>query len=114
MTDAVTDARDEPVPIESADHFETVVGQDGVVLVDFHAEWCGPCKMLEPTVEAIAAETDAVVAKVDVDAHGELAAQFGVQGVPNLVFFRDGEPEKRVVGVQSEEALASVVDSLAR
>jgi thioredoxin 1 len=108
MTDAVTDARDEPVPIESVDHFERVV------LVDFHAEWCGPCKMLEPTVEAIAAETDAVVAKVDVDAHGELAAQFGVQGVPNLVFFRDGEPEKRVVGVQSKEALASVVDSLAR
>jgi thioredoxin 1 len=68
--------------------------------------------MLEPTLEAVAAETPATVAKVDVDAHGELAAQFGVQGVPNLVFFRDGEPEKRVVGVQGKDALVSVVESL--
>ncbi|AUV83375.1 thioredoxin [Salinigranum rubrum] len=114
MTNAATDARDEPIRIESADHFEEVVDRDGVVLVDFHAEWCGPCKMLEPTVEAVAAETDAVVATVDVDSHGGLAAQFGVQGVPNLVFFRDGEPQKRAVGVQSKEALTAVVASLTR
>jgi thioredoxin 1 len=113
MTDAVPAATTEPVAIESTDHFEEVVGREGVVLVDFHAEWCGPCRMLEPTVAAIAAETDAVVAKVDIDVHQELAARFGVQGVPNLVFFRDGEPQKRAVGVQSEEALVSVVESLA-
>ncbi len=112
MTDTVTDARDEPVRIESVDQFEEVVGRGGVVLVDFHAEWCGPCKMLEPTIETIAAETDALVAKVDVDSHGGLAAQYGVQGVPNLVFFRDGEPKKRIVGVQSEETLTGVVESL--
>ncbi|WP_136589810.1 thioredoxin [Salinigranum halophilum] len=113
MTDAVTEATDEPVAIESVDHFEEVVGRDGVVLVDFHAEWCGPCKMLEPTVAEVAAETDAVVAKVDIDVHQELAVRFGVQGVPNLVFFADGEPQKRVVGVQGKEALTSVIDSLA-
>jgi thioredoxin 1 len=112
MSDTVPRSETEPIPVESVDQFRTITGRNGVVLVDFYADWCGPCKMLEPTVEAIAAETEATVATVDVDTHGELAAQFGVQGVPNLVFFRDGEPAKRVVGVQGRDALESVVESL--
>jgi thioredoxin 1 len=112
MSDAVSRATDVPIHVESVAQFEELTGQDGVVVVDFYADWCGPCTMLEPTMDAIAAETDATVVKVDVDAHGELAATFGVQGVPNLVFFRDGEPAKRVVGVQGRDALVSVVESL--
>ncbi|WP_318568302.1 thioredoxin [Salinigranum marinum] len=112
MSDAAPQVSDEPVHVESAEQFEEFTGRDGVVIADFYADWCGPCKMLEPTLASIAAETDATVVKVDVDAHQELAATFGVQGVPNLVFFRDGDPKKRVVGVQGQAALESVVASL--
>jgi thioredoxin 1 len=104
---------DEPIHITSVSQFEEVTSGEGVVLVDFYAEWCGPCKMLEPTVATIAAETDATVAKVDIDEHQELATTFGVQGVPNLVFFADGEPKKRAVGVQDQQTLVGVVEDLA-
>jgi thioredoxin 1 len=99
---------DEPVHVESADHFQEVTG-DGVVLVDFYADWCGPCKMLEPTVEAIAAETPATVAKVDIDQHQQLAQQYNVQGVPTLHLFVDGESTEQLVGVQDRGRLESLI-----
>ncbi|MFB6163988.1 MAG: thioredoxin [Haloarculaceae archaeon] len=102
------DSPSEPVHVESAQHFQDVTGS-GTVLVDFYADWCGPCKMLEPTVETIAAETDATVAKVDIDALQGLAQQYQVQGVPTLLLFVDGEPAERMVGVQDEATLRSVV-----
>jgi len=102
-------APSEPIRVDSAEHFaETVSGHD-VVLVDFYADWCGPCKMLEPTVEALAAETDAAVAKVDVDAHQGLAAEYGVQGVPTLLLFADGDVAEQMVGVQRKEALETLL-----
>jgi thioredoxin 1 len=100
----------EPIHVESADHLDETVANHGVVLVDFYADWCGPCKMLEPTVEALAAETDAAVAKVDVDAHQRLAGEYGVQGVPTLLLFADGAVAERMVGVQQKDALAALVD----
>jgi len=81
-----------------------------VVLVDFYADWCGPCQMLEPIVESIAAETDAAVAKVDVDANQQLAAQYGVRGVPTLVLFAGGEKVQEMVGVQQKEALVAAIE----
>jgi len=102
---------EEPVHVEGAAHLEELVGDHHVVLVDFHADWCGPCKMLEPTVETIAAETPAVVGKVDVDAHQDIATEYGVQGVPTLYLFVDGEPTERLVGVQEESELRSLVDA---
>ncbi|WP_254768604.1 thioredoxin family protein [Salinilacihabitans rarus] len=112
---AATDAGapDEPIPIEGGDHLESVVETHGVVLVDCYADWCGPCQMLEPTVEALAAETDAAVAKVDVDAHQTLARQLGVQGVPTLVLYADGEPVERLVGVQDRGTLEGLIDQFA-
>jgi thioredoxin 1 len=98
----------EPVHVESPAHFEELVGS-GVVLVDFHAEWCGPCKMLEPTVAALAAETDATVAKVDIDSHADLARQYGVQGVPTVMLFADGEAVERLVGVRDRSAYESAI-----
>ncbi|SEP05554.1 thioredoxin [Halorientalis persicus] len=100
---------DEPIHVEDADHFADLTGE-GVVLVDFYADWCGPCKMLEPTVEAIAAETAATVAKVDVDQHQPLAQQFNVQGVPTLVLFADGEAVEQVVGVQDKGTLVDLIE----
>jgi thioredoxin 1 len=102
------ESSDEPVHVESVEHFEDLTSS-GVVLVDFYADWCGPCKMLEPTVQAIAAETDATVAKVDIDALQELARQFNVQGVPTLHLYADGERVEELVGVQDQSTLSSLV-----
>jgi thioredoxin 1 len=100
----------EPIHVEGSDHLDDLVGRYDVVLVDFYADWCGPCKMLEPTVEELAAETSAAVAKVDVDQHGALAQQYRVQGVPTLVLFADGEAVEQVVGVKQKHELAGLVD----
>jgi len=104
-------APEEPLHIDGQTDLEATVGDYDVVLADFYADWCGPCKMLEPVVESVAAETDAAVAKVDVDANQGLATSFGVRGVPTLVLFAGGEQVEEVVGVQSEDQLRSLVDS---
>ena len=102
-----------PIHVESEDHLEELLGEHDVVLVDFHAEWCGPCKMLEPTVEEIAAETDATVLKVDIDDLRAVAQDAGVRSVPTLAFYKNGEEAERVVGVQDKSDLVGVIDQLA-
>jgi thioredoxin 1 len=103
----------EPVHVENEAHLNDLVADRDVVLADFYADWCGPCQMLEPVVESIAAETTATVAKVDVDAHQGLAREYGVQGVPTLFLFADGEPAERLVGMQDESRLRSLVEQYA-
>jgi len=103
-------APNEPIHVESVEHFSTVTTDYDVVLVDFYADWCGPCKMLEPTVQALAQKTDAAVAKVDIDQHQGLASQYGVRGVPTLLLFADGEQVEQVVGVQDEATLTQLVE----
>jgi thioredoxin 1 len=102
----------EPVHVESPDHLQQLVG-DGVTLVDFHAEWCGPCKMLTPIVTEIAAETDATVAKVDIDELRSVAQQYQVQGVPTVYLFANGEPVQRWVGVQDKGTYVSAIEAAA-
>lgn len=104
------DSPAEPVHVDGAADLNSLAETHDVVLTDFYADWCGPCKMLEPIVETLAAETDATVAKVDVDANQQLAAEYGVQGVPTLVLFAGGEQVQQVVGAQSEEQLRSLVE----
>ena len=104
---------DEPVIVNGTAEFEDLIAGGETVLVDFHADWCGPCKMMEPVVAEIAADTDAVVAKVDVDANQPLAQNYGVRGVPTLLLFDEGEPVERLVGVQSADQLTTVVDRYA-
>ncbi|WP_276252431.1 thioredoxin [Haloarcula rara] len=99
----------EPVHVDAAEAFQDIVA-DGVVLVDFYADWCGPCKQLEPIVERVAAGTDATVAKVDIDANQGLAAQFGVRSVPTLLLFADGEQVEQLVGLQQEPQLRSLIE----
>ncbi|MFD1562367.1 thioredoxin [Haloarchaeobius amylolyticus] len=101
---------DEPLHVESADHFEAVTSDYDVVLVDFYADWCGPCKMLEPVLEGLAGETDAVIAKVDVDQHQQLAGSFGVRGVPTLVLFADGEQVEQHTGVLPADRLRNLIE----
>ena len=103
-------APDDPVHVEDESHLADLIDEYDVVLADFYADWCGPCKMLEPIVASLAAETPATVAKVDVDAHQGLASQYGVRGVPTLVLFADGEAVERIVGVQEKERLAALIE----
>lgn len=103
-------APDEPIAIRDVEHFDAIVADHHIVLVDCYADWCGPCRMLEPTVEALAAESPATVAKVDVDRLPHLAQRFGVRGVPTIVFYVDGRPEERLVGVQDRQTLEDTID----
>lgn len=96
--------------------FDSTIGS-GTTLVDFWAGWCMPCKMLAPVIEEIAEEyADRIkTAKVDVDAEGELALQYGVMSIPTVILFRNGQEVKRLVGVQPKdvylEALGPDIDN---
>ncbi|TYL36134.1 thioredoxin [Natronococcus pandeyae] len=101
---------DEPVTVESQAQFQEVLDAHELVLVDFYADWCGPCKMLAPILEDLAGETPAAIAKVDTDAHPALAQQYGIQGLPTLLLFADGEAVERLVGMQDGTTLRQVID----
>jgi len=85
--------------------------KSGRALVDFYADWCGPCRMMAPILEAVAAEKeDLLVAKVNVDENAELASRYGVMSIPTLVVLEDGEEIKRIVGARPKEALLSEIE----
>ena len=85
----------------------------GVVLVDFWADWCPPCRMQGPIVERVAGEYAgrAVVAKLDVDKNPETAGRLGVQSIPTLILFKEGRESERMVGLQTEDRLKSVLEA---
>jgi thioredoxin 1 len=91
--------------------FEQTVS-NGVTLIDFWAEWCGPCKMIAPTIEELATEYEgrATVAKVNVDTEMGLAQKFNVASIPTLIVMKNGEEAKRFVGVTSKTELAKALD----
>jgi len=98
----------------TTNNFESITG-DGVTLVDFWAEWCGPCKMIAPVIDELASEYEgkAKVAKINVDNEGGLAERFNVSSIPTLLVMKNGEEAKRFVGVTSKSDLASAIDSVA-
>ena len=98
-------------------HFKTAdfvqsVGNEPLVMVDFWADWCGPCKMLSPVIEEIAAQYQgrALVGKVNVDEEPELARQFGVMQIPTVVFLKDGKEVARKVGAMPAGVFTDVLD----
>lgn len=94
--------------------FDSFVGGTNVALVDFSAVWCGPCKMLTPTVEALAAEMKGQVniGKVDIDQEQDLAVRFNVMSVPTLVFFKGGKQVDSMIGVAPKDAIKKKLQSL--
>ena len=89
---------------------QQVLENEKVVLVDFYADWCGPCKMLAPIVEQIAAENEQVaVFKLNVDEAPELAMQFGVMSIPTLIVFKGGKVANKTVGVQSKQTILNML-----
>jgi thioredoxin 1 len=89
-----------------------VLKADKPALVDFWAAWCGPCRMVGPVVEAVAEKFEgrALVGKVNVDEVPALANKYGVRSIPTLILFKAGEPAERLVGVQTEDALSSLLE----
>lgn len=91
--------------------FETAIAGEQLVLVDFWATWCGPCRMIAPVIEEIAAEFDgkAVVGKVDVDAEPGLAQRFGVMSIPTLIVFKNGKAVEQAVGARGKADVAAML-----
>ena len=87
------------------------LSKNHLALVDFWATWCGPCRMIAPIVEELAAETEGVTfAKVNVDENPDVAMGLGIQAIPTLFLVRDGRAVDKVVGVQSKQALKAMID----
>ena len=88
----------------SGGNFDSVTAS-GAVLVDFWASWCGPCRMVAPIIESLAEEYDGRVSfcKVNVDDEGQLAARFGIESIPTVMIFKDGEVVERAVGVRARD-----------
>ncbi len=94
-------------------NFQTdVLDSDKPILVDFWAEWCGPCRMIAPSVEAVAEQFQgkADVFKMNVDENLNVPQQFGIRGIPTLILFKGGQEQERIVGAVTREAIAKVVE----
>jgi len=100
--------------VTSANFEQEVINSDKPVLVDFWAEWCGPCKALSPILDEIANEMDgkANIVKVNVDQAPDLAQKFGIRGIPTLIFFNKGEVKSTLVGNQPKAEIVKNISNL--
>ena len=95
----------------TSSNFEETIKGNSVVLVDFWASWCGPCKMIAPIIDEIAEEFQgkAVVGKVNVDECAELAEKFGIMSIPTMIIFKNGEIAEKMVGPRSKVQIAAAI-----
>ena len=98
--------------VTDGDFESAVLNSDKPVLVDFWAPWCAPCRMLAPTVEAVAQnfQGTASVVKLNVDDNPQVSQRYGIKGIPTLILFKNGKEEERVVGATSKEAISRMID----
>jgi thioredoxin len=104
---------DRPVRVEGEDFEKLISDAEVPVLVDFYADWCGPCKVMAPILDDIARERtgELLVAKLDTDRNPELARRFGIQGIPTLILFREGEPAARQTGALPRPAIEEMLSA---
>ena len=103
------------IELQGEENFNNdVLNSDKPVLVDFWAEWCGPCKQLSPTVEEIALENQdkLKVCKMDVDSNREIAAKYGIRSIPSLIIFKNGEPAGVEIGALSKQQLEEFISTV--
>lgn len=99
------------IQIATTENFDQLIA-NGLTLVDFYADWCGPCKMLAPVLEQLANEiTDVNIIKLNVDHSREIAQRFGVMSIPTIILFKDGNQIAQTVGFQPKERLKVWIDS---
>lgn len=85
----------------------------GIVVVDFYANWCGPCKVLSPTLEQLSQEmNDVKFIKIDVDKHEEIARLYGIMSIPTLIFFKNGKQVNKHIGLISADAIKEIIDEI--
>lgn len=96
----------------TAEQLKAMLEANKIVLVDFFATWCGPCKMIAPFIEQVAEEYagKAAVAKIDVDEEPELAAQFGIESIPTVILFKDGQPINVGIGAHPKAFYANLIE----
>ena len=104
----------EPIEVSESTWDDEVLNSELPVLVDFWAEWCGPCKMIAPSVHDLALEYDGKlnVAKLDVDSAPNIAMKYRVSSIPALIFFKDGQPVDQVIGAVPKGALKKKIDAV--
>ncbi len=95
--------------ITTNDFDQEIIQGKGTALLDFYADWCGPCQAMAPVLEELAQEIDAQILRVNVDEEPDLAQKYGIMSIPTLIFFRDGEAVKKSIGVSDKSEIKAMI-----